>query len=481
MHIGHRIKSIFLLMSCSVVILFGCTVGPDFKRPEVAMPKHWANPAPQYRESNPEFTQWWKILKDETLDWLIDKAIIDNLDLKLAVARIAQARAANRHTIAQFGPTMDVSSSYKRYQSRSLVSKQNTAGPPQAPEMETIVDDQYQTGFDAGWEIDLFGGLRRTNEAGEAELEASIEALHDVRVTLVAEITRCYIELRILQKRQAIAGLHHQARKRYAQLMQQQYENGLISELDATNARMQAAETAAQIPLIEASARQTIHKISILLGGYPGDLMHKLAPAADLPRVMPLVPVGVPSELLRRRPDIRQAEAQLHAATARVGAITADLYPKFTITGSISYLANSLSSLFAPKSLYWFLSPSMNWNLFNSGRTKAAIDLNKALEDQAVIQYKQKVLSAMLEVEDALVALAKQKAHYKALAKAVQASQRSVQLANQLYQAGESDFLHVLIAEQYLYNEEDALARSRGNLLIHLITLYKALGGGWNS
>jgi NodT family efflux transporter outer membrane factor (OMF) lipoprotein len=279
----------------------------------------------------------------------------------------------------------------------------------------------------------------------------------------------------------AIADDHRQAREHYARLIQQKYENGLASGLDAANASRQAAETAAQIPLLEAAARQTIHKISILLGGYPGDLIQKLTPATELPMVLPAVPVGVPSELLRRRPDVRRAEAQLHAATARVGIAIADLYPKLTITGSVSYLTNALSSLFNSASQYWFFGPSIDWNLFDSGRTKANIRVHEALQAQAVITYQQKVLSAMLEVEDALVALAKQEAHRQALARAVRASRKSVQLAKQLYLAGENDFLHVLTAEQYLYHEEDAFAQSRGSMLIHLISLYKALGGGWNS
>jgi NodT family efflux transporter outer membrane factor (OMF) lipoprotein len=481
MRLGQCATSILISICFSAVILSGCMVGPDFKRPELAMPQHWANAVPQYRKTSPEFAQWWKNFEDQTLDWLIDKAIVNSFDLKLAVARIAQARAANRQTIAQFGPKINASGSYQRYQNQSLMSEPNSSGPPPTPAIETIVDDQYQTGFDAGWEIDLFGGLRRSREAGKAELEASIEALRDVHVTLVAEVARCYFELRILQKRMAIADLHRQAREHYALLTQQKYENGLVSGLDASNAQMQAAETAARIPLLETEVRHTIHKISILLGDYPGSLIQKLGPMADLPMVLPSVCVGVPSELLRRRPDIRQAEAQLHAATARVGVATADLYPKFTITGSISYLTNALGSLFTSTNQFWSFGPSTDWRIFDSGKTKADIHIQDALQEQAVIIYKQKVLSAILEVEDALVSLDKQEAHQNALANAVQASRKSVQLAKQLYLAGETDFLHVLIAEQYLFSQEDAFAQCRGNRVIHLISLFKSLGGGWNS
>lgn len=480
MRIDPCVTSVLLVICFSAAILSGCMVGPDFKPPELAMPQHWTNPVPECSNADAELAQWWKIFDDQTLDWLLDKAVSDNLDLKLAVARIAQARAAGRQATAQFGPKMNTSGFYKRYQDRSVMSEQSTAGPPHAPMAETIVDDQYQTGFDAGWEIDLFGGLRRSREAAMAELEASKEALRDVRVTLMAEVARCYVELRILQKRKAIADHHRRAQEQYAQLMQRKYDNGLVSGLDAANAQMQAAETAARIPLLEADARQTVHKIGILLGGYPGSLIQKLVPMADLPMVLPSVPAGVPSELLRRRPDIRQAEAQLHSATAQVGVATADLYPKFTITGSISYLTNSLRSLFESTSLSWFFGPSIDWSLFDSGRTKANIQVQEAIEEQAIVIYKQKVLSALLEVEDALVALAKQEEQYQALSDAVRAGRKSVRLAKQLYMAGETDFLHVLVAEQFLYNEEDAFVQSKGDILIHLISLYKALGGGWN-
>jgi len=479
MHIEYPGKAVILSFCISAVIHSGCTVGPDYKRPEVTLPQHWANPAPQGLETRREFARWWKIFEDQTLDWLIDKAISDNLDLKLAGARIAQARAASRQSVARFGPEVNASGSYARYQDRLEAAEPDRAGPQRQRAVETIVDNQYQTGFDAGWELDLFGGIRRSVEAGEAELEASAEARRDVLVTLVAEVARSYIELRVLQKRRAIAELHRKAQDHCVQLTRRQYESGFASSLDESNARMQAAETAARIPLLEASERQTIHKIGILLGGCPGALIQKLTPVADLPMVFPAVPVGVPSELLRRRPDIREAEAQVHAATARVGVAMADLYPKLTITGSIAYLSNSLNTLYRGENLLWLSGPTAKWRLFDTGQSQAMVHVQEALEEEAVITYKQKVLSAMLEVEDALIALAKLEAHRKALADAVQASRKSLQLARQLYIAGEADFLRVLVAEQSLYKEEDAFAQSMGDALIRLISLYKALGGGW--
>jgi outer membrane protein, multidrug efflux system len=481
MRIEFRGKAVILSFCISAVMLSACTVGPDYKRPDVALPQHWANPAPKGRETHREFAHWWKIFEDQTLDWLIDKAISDNLDLKLAAARVAQARAVSRQTFASFGPEVNASGSYARYQDRLEVAEPYRAGPQREREGETIVDDQYQTGFDANWELDLFGGVRRRVEAGEAELDASTEARRDVLVTLAAEVARSYIELRVLQKRQAIAELHRKSQDHCVQLTHRQHESGFVSGLDESNARMQAAETAARIPLLEASEGQTIHKIGILLGTCPGALIEKLSPVAELPMVFPAVPVGVPAQLLRRRPDIRQAEAKIHAATARVGVAMADLYPKLTITGSISYLSNSLNTLYGGENLVWLFGPTAKWRLFDTGRSQAMVHIQEALEEQAVITYKQKVLSAMLEVEDALIALAKLEAHRQALANAVRASRESLQLAKRLYRAGETDFLRVLVAEQTLYDEEDAFVQSRGDVLIRLISLYKALGGGWDS
>ena len=481
MRIEYPGKAIILSFCCSAVMLSGCTVGPDFKRPDMTLPQHWANSAPQGIEPRQEFARWWKIFEDRTLDWLIDKAISDNLDLKLAAARIAQARAASRQSVARYGPEVNASGSYARYQDRLERTGPDRAGPQSQRAAETIVDDQYQTGFDAAWELDLFGGIRRSVEAGASELEAATEARRDVLVTLAAEVARSYIELRVLQKRKAIVELHRRAQDHCVRLTRRQHESGFASGLDESNARMQAAETAARLPLLEASERQTIHKIGILLGGCPGALIQRLTPVADLPMVLPAVPVGVPSELLRRRPDIRQAEAQIHAATARVGVAMADLFPKLTISGSIAYLSNSLNTLYEGEKLIWLFGPTTKWRLFDTGRAKAIVHVREALEEQAVITYKQKVLSAMLEVEDALVALEKLEAHRNALANAVQASRKSLQLAKRLYMAGETDFLRVLVSEQSLYQEEDAFVQSMGDALIRLISLYKALGGGWDS
>ena len=467
-----------LLLLCFLTELFsGCMVGPDFQRPEVEMPQEWSKSVPWGTENYEELSQWWTLFEDQTLNWLIDKAVSSNLDIKLAIARVSQARAARGKSAADMGPVLNASASYRRYHGQ----------PDNMPEMqqplpstEYVTDNQYNTVFDAGWEIDLFGGLRREIESLDAQLEASIEAQRDVLVTLTAEVARSYFDLRFLQTREAIAELHLKAQEHSARLARQRFQSGLVGRIDVTNAEMQAAETAARIPLLEAAAGQTIHKINILLGGYSDSLTDKLAAMENVPIVIPSVPVGVPSDLLRRRPDIRQAEAQIHSATAQIGVVTADLFPKITISGSLTYLANSLSSLFISDSLLWSIGPTVGLNLFDNGRTRASIKVQEAVEEQALITYKKKVLTALVEVKDALIALEKEEMHCKALYASVQANRKSVQLANQLYLAGETDFLQVLVVEQSLYTKEDALAQSRGKKITNMISLYKALGGGWN-
>lgn len=467
-----------LLLLCSLTGLFsGCMVGPDFQRPQVEVPRQWSKSGPEPAKKHEALAQWWTRFEDPTLNWLIDKAMSSNLDIKLAMARISQARAARGQGAAEMGPVLNTFASYRRYHGLSdgMLEMQQPS-----PSTEYVTDNEYSTGFDASWEIDLFGGVRRKIEALDAELDASIEAQRDAMVTLTAEVARSYFDLRFLQKRKTIAEQHLKTQKHSVKLASQRYQNGFVGQIDVANARMQAAETAARIPVLEAAVCQTVHKIKILLGDYYDSFTDRLAPIGDLSIVIPPVPVGVPSDLLRRRPDIRQAEAQIHSATARIGVATADLFPKFTISGSLTYLANSLSSLITPDNLLWAIGPTVGLNLFDNGRTRASIKVQEAVEAQALITYKQKVLTALVEVEDALIALEKEEMHCKALHASVQASRKSVQLAKQLYLAGETDFLQVLVVEQSLFSKEDALAQSQGSKLTYLISLYKALGGDWN-
>jgi multidrug efflux system outer membrane protein len=298
---------------------------------------------------------------------------------------------------------------------------------------------------------------------------------------LTAEVARNYVDLRVFQQQIAIARQNLQAQQHSAKLTRQRFEAGFVSGLDVANADAQVATTAAQIPLLEASSRQAIYNLGVLLGREPAALLEELSPVSEIPAVPPSVPVGIPSDLLRRRPDIRQAEAEIHAATARIGVATADLFPKFNLTGAVGFQAGSLGSLFDWISRFWSFGPSISWQVFASGRNLSNIELQKAFEEESLIVYRQTVLAALQEVENVLIASAKEQEHRRELAAAVAANRKAVDLATRLYVEGQTDFLNVLEAQRSLYSSEDALTRSNGTVSTNLIALYKALGGGWQA
>jgi NodT family efflux transporter outer membrane factor (OMF) lipoprotein len=443
-------------------LVTGCKVGPSFKPPQTPVPDEWVGPLPPPTSAEQDLAQWWMVFQDPMLTSLVERAVDSNLDLTLAEARVRQARAARGVAISGLGPTFDATSSYSR-------SRNATTGTA----------NRYQAGFDAAWELDLFGGTRRGVEAATANLEATVDARLNVLVTLTAEVAANYIGLRSFQEQIAIAQRNLKAQQHSADLTRQRFQGGLVSGLDVANAQAQVATTAAQIPVLEQSAQQTIYSLSLLLGREPGALLEELSRSASIPAAPPAVPVVVPSELLRRRPDIRQAEALIHAATAEIGVATADLFPRISLSGNLGTQGNKFSSLTNWANRFWSIGPSASWNLFNTGRTRANIEVQKALEEQSLIEYRQTVLGAFQEVENALIASAKEQEHYKALTGAVTANRKAVELATSLYTQGQTDFLNVLQAQGALYASENALALSTRTVSTNLVALYKALGGGW--
>ncbi|UCD82538.1 MAG: TolC family protein [Desulfobacterales bacterium] len=448
-------------------------VGPNFQRPHMTLPADWSGPTVEPRPVTPaeaELARWWTLFEDPTLVALVESAVQSNLDLKQAEARIRQARAARGVVAAGIGPTVDAAGTYQR-------SRSAGAGNGKS---EGVISNQYQAGFDAGWELDIFGGVRRAIEAGDADLQAVLETRRDVMVTLTAEVARNYIDLRTFQQRIAIARQNLAAQKHSAALTRQRFRSGFAGGLDVANADAQVATTAAQIPLLESSARQSIYSLSVLLGMAPAALLPELSPPEIIPAAPPLPPPGVPADLLRRRPDIRRAEAEIHAATARIGVATADLFPKFTIFGAAGMRSSDFSSWFNWTSRIWSFGPSVSWNVFDMDRTRSNIELQQALQDQSFITYRQTILNALQEVENALIASEKEAEHRRALVEAVDANRKAVDLATMLYSQGHTDFLNVLDAQRSLYAAEDALVQSTGSVSTNLVALFKALGGGWS-
>jgi len=449
------------LLAC-FILLAGCKVGPNFQPPQTQVPNAWVGPVPPpATAAEQDLAQWWTVFEDPTLTSLVERAVQSNLDLRLAEARVRQARAARGVAASGLGPTVDATGSYRR--------SGTDAGSASL----------YQTGFDAAWELDIFGGTRRSIEAATANLEAAADARLNVLVTLTAEVALNYIDLRGFQERIAIAQRNLKAQQHSAELTRQRFQGGLVSGLDVANAEAQVASTAAQIPTLEQSAQQAIYSLSLLLGREPGALLDELSPPGDIPAGPPAVPAGVPSELLRRRPDIRQAEAQIHVATAQIGVATADLFPRFSLTGNLGTQGDKFSALGDWANRFWSVGPSASWTLFATGRIRSNIEVQKALQEQSLITYRQTVLTALQDVENALIASTKEQEHYKLLTEAVTANRRAIDLATKLYTQGQTDFLNVLQAQGALYLSETALALSAGTVSTNLVVLYKALGGGW--
>ncbi len=478
-----RVKplGLFCLPAMLLTMLFGCAVGPDYHPPKTEVPPDWDGQAavtpahPSKTTTNPvTLVEWWNAFNDPTLSSLMEMAMRANLDVRQAEARIRQARAARGVAGAPLWPQVDASAIYQRSQGSS------ETGGGGAIATAGGLRELFQAGLDASWELDIFGGTRRGIEAATADLKAAVEDRRDVLITLAGDVGTNYLNLRGFQQQIAIAQKNLAAQKKTADITHRRFEAGFVSRLDVANADAQVATTEAQIPILESSARAAIYSLGVLLGREPAALAKELSKESPIPPTPPEVPVGLPSDLVRRRPDIRRAEAQVHAATARIGVATADLFPRFFLTGSFGFSSNDLTRLGnLSNSKFWSFGPSVTWPVFAGGRIRANIEVQNALEEQALVTYQKTVLTALQDVETALVAYAKEQEHRKSLAAAVASNRQAVDLAMKLYVAGKTDFLNVLNAQRSLFATEDALTQSTRTLGTNLIALYKALGGGW--
>jgi multidrug efflux system outer membrane protein len=446
----------------------GCTVGPNYQQLQPTMPAEWSSAAEDGISREPvDIVRWWDLFGDTQLQTLVARSVSANKDLKLAEARVREARAQWRAAGAPAWPAVDASGSYARVHQSENVSSY------------TEKHDLFQAGFDAGWEIDLFGGVRRAVEAAKAQVQASEEDRRDVLVTLVAEVATNYMALRGSQRRLAIAQQNIHTQKDTVDLTRGRFEAGLGSKLEVLQSEALLASIEARVPVIEASIRQAIHRLGVLLGLEPEALLEELLPPADIPAVPPEVPVAPPSDLLRRRPDIRGAERQLAAATANIGVATADLFPRFSLTGLLGLESTAASDLFSSQSRFWTFGPTVRWPVFDAGKARAAIQVQTARQEEALAFYEKTVLNALEEVESAMVVYAKTRKTRDALAQAAETTRQSADIAFELYQKGLVDFLNVLQSQQALYQVLDQFAQSEENVSTSLVALFKALGGGW--
>ena len=352
-------------------------------------------------------------------------------------------------------------------------------GFPTLPPGSALDYNLYNAGFDAAWEIDIFGGARRAVEAANAEMGAAEYGRRDVLISLLAEVGRNYIGARGYQQRLAITRQNIQVQQKILDLTTNRFQNGLSSDLDVQQAAAVLADTEAQVPALETGFDQSVRHLSVLLGQPPGALLDAMSAEQPIPLTPPAVPVGLPSDLLQRRPDVQRAERDLAAATARIGVAKADLFPKFSLTGIAGLQSISANNWFDYASRYWSAGPTVQWELFEAGRIRANVRVQNARQEQALAGYQQTVLTALEDAENALTAYAREQVRRESLSQSVSANQQALDLSTQLYRSGLADFLHVLDSERSLYAAQDALVQSDQAVSLNLVQLYKALGGGW--
>jgi NodT family efflux transporter outer membrane factor (OMF) lipoprotein len=490
-----RKLSIRLTGILAAAVAGGCTVGPDYKPPEMHVPDRFTaatqpattQPASTQAATQPatqpaevDLRRWWDTFNDPKLNDLIDRGLASNLDVKLAQARVLEARATVQFNVANLFPMVSGSASYTRSQASKNAVSFNGPGTGQAASGFSVGrTNLYQAGFDAGWEIDVFGGTRRAIESAQDSLEAQEESRRFTLITLLSEVARNYITLRGLQHQLAVVQSNVVSQQDTLNLTRSKFDAGIATDLDVAQIEALVASTQSQIPSLQTQIEQAIHRLAVLLDEPTDRLEQELTPPGPLPAGPPAIPAGLPSELVQRRPDVRQAERQLAAATANIGVAVADLYPKFNLTGSLGLESLSLKTFADASSTFWSFSPAVSWKIFSSGQVQANIRVQDARQQEAFIQYRQTVIQSLADVEDALVAYNKEQVRLQSLQRSVEANRRAVSLARQLNTAGVVDFLNVLTSEQSLYLAEDQLAQSQQTVSTDLVALYKALGGGW--
>jgi NodT family efflux transporter outer membrane factor (OMF) lipoprotein len=457
------------------IALTGC-LGPTYKTPPVAVPQHWQETATGVREEQPPGAQWWSTFGDPTLDELIRDAVSNNLNLRAAAARVREARALRGITAARGKPQVDGVA-------LAAESQRSNAVPPfdSLPPGLSFGDrrqELFDLGFDASWEIDLFGGIHRDIEAAVAQFEAADEGQRDVQVTLMAEVARNYVELRGAQKRLDVLDARIETLRETLEIVRARQEGGLGNDLDVARSEALLQDTMAARPSLEYASVAAAHRLAVLTGRQPGSLRERLASHAPIPIVPSELPIGVPGELIARRPDVRRAERELAAATARIDVARADLYPRIALLGTLGRRSDETADLGRSISGYWSFGPVLRWPLLTGGRVRGQIDAQRARRDQAEAAFEQSVLRAFEEVENSLSGYGRDQRERERLAEAVAAERRAVDLADARYRGGLDSFLAVLDAQRTLRDGEDHLAAAQTRVALSAISLYKALGGG---
>lgn len=466
------LKSVYFILSpfvlLAVVIMSGCAVGPNYVQPQTQVSPDWHTKMEgglKAEETDPNMlAEWWTTINDPVLNNLIERAKASNLNLKIAIERIRESRARRAIAGASLYPDLNVSGSATKSRTKGINGTSNL----------------YSANFDSGWEMDIFGGVRRSVEAASADLQTTQENMYDTLVSLLAEVAVNYVDVRTYQARINNVQASIDAQNETYQLTLWRKEAGLNDELAVQQAKYNLESSRSQIPSLRAGLEQSMNSLAVLLGEKPGQLQEELDKVEPVPDAPANVAVGVPADIIRRRPDIRSAERALAAQTARVGVATASLYPSFTLSGSIGLDALKLTDM---ASGTWTLSggPRFSWPIFDAGAIKQNIKVQSALSEEYLLQYKSTVLNALQEVENSLISYAQDQQRRENLRLAAQAAQAAAALARQEFEAGLTDFTTVLDTQRSLLSFQDQLAQIDGTVTSDVIRLYKALGGGWNS
>lgn len=462
-----------ILAALTSLLLAGCAVGPDYKAPGLAVPSHWGSAPAKTAPRPPKLAQWWKQLHDPLLDQIVDEAVAGNLDVATAKAKIREARASYRQAVGTLLPNVTGSASATRADNGSNVSSGGDV-TVQGPY------SQYQAGLDASWELDLFGANRRAVEAARYGLDAAQEDLRATLVTLIGDVTSYYAEARAYQARAELARRTAASQRETAALTRKRFEAGQASAMDVANAAGQAASTQADVPVLETGYTEAVHQLSVLTGRPPSALSMRLAGARPIPAPKLPIATGIPADMLLTRPDLRVAEREYAQSTAAIGEAEAALYPSVSLTGSIASNGTRLGDLARGSSISWSFGPTLTVPIFNGGQLRAAVEVTQAQRDQSFLSYQAAVLTALEEVENAIVALGQERIRRDTLATSAGHYREAARLARALYQSGSSSFLDVLDAERSLYSAEDSLIQSRAAITTDYIALNKALGGGWS-
>jgi multidrug efflux system outer membrane protein len=466
-------NAVLLLCGMAAVwLLNGCAVGPNFHPPKTEVSAAFANGNQTNLAPAPIAVTWWQGFNDAILNDLVSRAVATNQDLRIATAHVLEARALRMGAVANLFPIANANAGWNQ-----SLSSQDAFNFPLDRSQRTL--SLYNAGFDAIWEIDFFGRVRRSIQADTADLAATIATRQDVLVTLISEVARNYFELRGAQNQLAVARGNVENERETLDITEARFKAGRATELDTSRARAQLDATLALIPPIEASIKHAIHRLGVLTGQQPTALESELITPAPIPELPLMVNIGDPAELLRRRPDIRSAESSLAAATARIGVETADLFPRVTFNGNIGVQASEFSGLFKNGADTYSFGPSITWAALDLGHVLARIKAANARADAQLAAYEKSVLNALEETENALVDFGREQVRRDYLRQSERSATQAMTLARQRYEGGVADFLPVIDAQRTQLSIQAQLAQSETRTATSLVAIYKALGGGW--